>query len=290
MSGSRAEHRHRRRHGHRALAQRADRVADRQHAASTTWCSRPAAARASRTRPSRSPLPRPTASRRRRRDGFARAARSFTLTANNNGVDTLTASALGIQATISVNVSADAFVVLCAGGEHGGRARHSRRGHRQLEAEQRGRRELADHVLDDARHVERGEREHRRDRRGDRARSGDQCRARRHHGDEHRRHEHPAEHRVRRDHARIRSTCRRLRSRSRPTSRAPFTATVRDPTNNFVKNQTVNFELTDVTGGSCPSRKPTRTARATRRRSTPRAARRAQRTACASTRPCRARP
>jgi hypothetical protein len=35
---------------------------------------------------------------------------SFNLTANNNGVDTLTASALGIQATISVNVSADAFV------------------------------------------------------------------------------------------------------------------------------------------------------------------------------------
>jgi hypothetical protein len=32
------------------------------------------------------------------------------LTANNNGVDTLTASALGIQSTISVNVSADAFV------------------------------------------------------------------------------------------------------------------------------------------------------------------------------------
>ena len=35
---------------------------------------------------------------------------SFNLTANNNGVDTLTASALGIQATISVNVSSDAFV------------------------------------------------------------------------------------------------------------------------------------------------------------------------------------
>jgi hypothetical protein len=35
---------------------------------------------------------------------------SFNLTANNNGVDTVTASALGIQATISVNVSSDAFV------------------------------------------------------------------------------------------------------------------------------------------------------------------------------------
>lgn len=34
---------------------------------------------------------------------------SFNLTANNNGVDTLTASALGIQTAISVNVSADAF-------------------------------------------------------------------------------------------------------------------------------------------------------------------------------------
>jgi hypothetical protein len=34
---------------------------------------------------------------------------SFNLTANNNGVDTLTASALGIATPISVNVSADAF-------------------------------------------------------------------------------------------------------------------------------------------------------------------------------------
>ena len=34
---------------------------------------------------------------------------SFTLTANNNGVDTLSASALGIQTAVSVNVSADAF-------------------------------------------------------------------------------------------------------------------------------------------------------------------------------------
>jgi hypothetical protein len=34
---------------------------------------------------------------------------SFNLTANNTGVDTLTASALGMQSTISVNVSADAF-------------------------------------------------------------------------------------------------------------------------------------------------------------------------------------
>lgn len=34
---------------------------------------------------------------------------SFNLTANNNGVDTLTASALGIQTAVSVNVSADAF-------------------------------------------------------------------------------------------------------------------------------------------------------------------------------------
>jgi hypothetical protein len=34
---------------------------------------------------------------------------SFNVTANNNGVDTLTASALGIQTPISVNVSADAF-------------------------------------------------------------------------------------------------------------------------------------------------------------------------------------
>jgi hypothetical protein len=35
---------------------------------------------------------------------------SFNLTANNNGVDTLTASALGIQGAIAVNVSSDAFV------------------------------------------------------------------------------------------------------------------------------------------------------------------------------------
>ncbi len=35
---------------------------------------------------------------------------SFDLTANNNGVDTLTASALGVQASTNVNVSADAFV------------------------------------------------------------------------------------------------------------------------------------------------------------------------------------
>jgi len=40
----------------------------------------------------------------------ATGSASFNLTANNNGVDTLTASALGIQATISVNVSSDAFV------------------------------------------------------------------------------------------------------------------------------------------------------------------------------------
>jgi hypothetical protein len=40
----------------------------------------------------------------------ATGSASFNLTANNNGVDTLTASALGIQATISVNVSTDAFV------------------------------------------------------------------------------------------------------------------------------------------------------------------------------------
>jgi Big-like domain-containing protein len=39
----------------------------------------------------------------------ATGSASFNLTANNNGVDTLTASALGIQTPISVNVSADAF-------------------------------------------------------------------------------------------------------------------------------------------------------------------------------------
>jgi hypothetical protein len=39
----------------------------------------------------------------------ATGAASFNLTANNNGVDTLTASALGIQTPISVNVSSDAF-------------------------------------------------------------------------------------------------------------------------------------------------------------------------------------
>jgi hypothetical protein len=39
----------------------------------------------------------------------ATGSASFNLTANNNGVDTLTASALGISAPISVNVSSDAF-------------------------------------------------------------------------------------------------------------------------------------------------------------------------------------
>jgi len=39
----------------------------------------------------------------------ATGAASFNLTANNNGVDTLTATALGISAPISVNVSSDAF-------------------------------------------------------------------------------------------------------------------------------------------------------------------------------------
>jgi hypothetical protein len=39
----------------------------------------------------------------------ATGSASFNLTANNNGIDTLTASALGIQTPISVNVSADAF-------------------------------------------------------------------------------------------------------------------------------------------------------------------------------------
>ena len=39
----------------------------------------------------------------------ATGSASFNLTANNNGVDTVTASALGIQASISVNLSADSF-------------------------------------------------------------------------------------------------------------------------------------------------------------------------------------
>jgi Big-like domain-containing protein len=39
----------------------------------------------------------------------ATGSASFNLTANNNGVDTLTASALGISTPVSVNVSADAF-------------------------------------------------------------------------------------------------------------------------------------------------------------------------------------
>ena len=142
----RSEHRERWRHWHCALAQRADRVADRQHAASTTWCSRPAAARASRTSPStitsskangisqtpvihgfhRQRVVQLDREQQRRRHADGERAR-------HSGDDQ--------RQRVGGRVP-----VLCAGRKHGSRDRHSRGCHSQLEKEQCGGRELADHV------------------------------------------------------------------------------------------------------------------------------------------------